>query len=291
MSGSPDSRHRTGSRTADLLHALDLQIRRAQDAADADHVHDLRVATRRFAQALHIFEAGIASAGRIRRELKPLMDAAGEVRDFDIAIKLIAKDNAAGEAKIVADIESKRAKAQSQLSAELQKLASKKAITHWETSISRSKPTGASDGAVLLAAQAMFDRGDKAGKAKSSPKALHRLRIAAKKLRYTLELGSNGISKKKIDKIGELQSKLGRIHDLEAVRELLKDYPGSKKLRATMRRKQRELSREFHKFWSAEFESKKRQQAWMSSIEGFANSLQVARRKPAARALRNRAAA
>ncbi len=291
MPFSPVSRHGASARTAELLHSLDLQIQRALKSADSGQVHDLRVATRRFAQALYVFGSADSRATKVRRELKPLMNAAGDVRDFDIAIKMIAKDNAAGDAKIVAAIEQERAKAQSRLSAELQKIAGRESITRWRKQISRNPETGGADHAILLAARLFFSRGETAGKAKSPPRALHRLRIAAKKLRYTLELGPGVMSRNQLEKIEQLQADLGKIHDLDAVRELLKEYPGSKKLRGSMRKEQRTLTREFHKFWSSEFDGKKQRRAWMSRIEKFAASLQPAERKPVQRAAPARRAA
>jgi hypothetical protein len=57
------------------------------------------------------------------------------------------------------------------------------------------------------------------------PQALHDLRIAAKRLRYSLETFSvclpDGMATDQADRVRDLQDVLGRIHDLDALRGLL----------------------------------------------------------------------
>lgn len=269
MPSSPDSRQFAATRTAALLRKLEAQIHAALQAADADRVHDLRVAARRFSQALYIFDSSIPGAARMRRQLKPLIRAAGAVRDFDIAVKFLARDDAAGDARIVAQIEQRRAQAQSRLSHVLEKISGGEALARWRSRISAGKSAPRPRRAILLTARTFFRRGREAGEPDSRAKTLHRLRISAKKLRYTLELAP-AVPAKQRAAIEQVQSDLGRIHDLEAVRKMLRDYRGSKPLRAVLREKQREFTLEFRKFWSAEFGGEKNRRVWMQSIAAFA---------------------
>ena len=58
-----------------------------------DAVHDLRVAIRRLNQCLRLFRDFFppGEARSIRRQLRKLMDLAGDVRNYDIAVELVKK--------------------------------------------------------------------------------------------------------------------------------------------------------------------------------------------------------
>jgi CHAD domain-containing protein len=78
--------------TATLLRRLAKEAGKAVRSSDADTVHDLRVAIRRMRGCLRLFAHFYPSKGRkeLGKELKNLMHAAGEVRDRDIALELLA---------------------------------------------------------------------------------------------------------------------------------------------------------------------------------------------------------
>lgn len=80
------------SQTAILLRRLAFQVSRCARSADADSVHDLRVAIRRFSRCLRVFAQFYPgnSWKKIRRRMDGLMDRAGSVRDLDIAMELLA---------------------------------------------------------------------------------------------------------------------------------------------------------------------------------------------------------
>src|SRR4030081_3288527 len=77
--------------TAILLRRLAFQVSRAAKSADHEAVHDLRVAIRRLNRCLRAFPQFYPGQSwkKIRRRLSHLMDAAGDVRDRDIAAKLL----------------------------------------------------------------------------------------------------------------------------------------------------------------------------------------------------------
>jgi CHAD domain-containing protein len=77
--------------TAVLLRRLAYQVSRAAKGADHDAVHDLRVAIRRLNRCLRVFSQFYPGQSwkKIRRRLSNLMDAAGDVRDRDIAAKML----------------------------------------------------------------------------------------------------------------------------------------------------------------------------------------------------------
>jgi len=68
-------------------------VGRAAKSADAEAVHDLRVAIRRLAQCLRVFEQFFPrdKTRKIRRELKEMVDLASEVRNRDVALALVAE--------------------------------------------------------------------------------------------------------------------------------------------------------------------------------------------------------
>lgn len=75
------------------------------DLDEIEHVHDMRVATRRLRAALEIF-APCFPAGRHRKALKKvkaLADALGERRDRDVSIEFLSRCSAqVGEADLAA---------------------------------------------------------------------------------------------------------------------------------------------------------------------------------------------
>jgi CHAD domain-containing protein len=76
------------------------QVRHASQALDADTIHDLRVSIRRLNSCLRIFAQFYPekAAKKVRRHLHALMQAAGEVRDCDIAAKLFHEAGSAPNA-------------------------------------------------------------------------------------------------------------------------------------------------------------------------------------------------
>jgi CHAD domain-containing protein len=295
MKSSVKPRHFTGARAASLLDSLDVQLRQTLKAPDSEQVHDLRVATRRFIQALVILESSSrGGVRRIRQELKPVMHRSGEVRDFDIVLKILSESDAPAAVKIAGRIKAKRAKSAAKLSQTLRKLVARKTISKWRSKLAPSRETQTVAGiklrgghadkkAVLRTAESFFDRGDKAYKSneskdsrpKHSARNLHRLRIATKKLRYTLELAlrPDGTHARKRDQVEELQSDLGHIHDYDAVTAILSKERGAKHLLRPHAKKQRSRLTKFQQYWKREFHGKKNRAAWMARITAFADTL------------------
>jgi CHAD domain-containing protein len=297
MSISPDPRQLACTRAGALLDSLDLHLRRALKTSDAEQIHALRVATRRFTQALVIFESFVRGSHGIREDLKLPMTLSGEVRDFDIALKILGDSDAAAP-KIIDSIERDRAKSERMLVKALAKMSERGTLGKWRLKLaSHQSETAKSAGAdtkkaVLRAARRFFDRGDKAFSVKDhNPKDstdhLHDFRIATKELRYTLELGSSpaGALRRKHEQVEELQSDLGDIHDFESVREIVSKYRGAKKLLGPLAKKQRKRIRKLRAYWKQEFGGKKNHAGWMRRITGVANSIlsseEPARRPPA----------
>ena len=88
------------SQTGILLRRFATQATRTARTADADSIHDLRVAIRRLSRCLRVFAQFYPphSWKPVRRRLADLMDSCGSVRDCDIAIELLKQASSIGDA-------------------------------------------------------------------------------------------------------------------------------------------------------------------------------------------------
>jgi CHAD domain-containing protein len=81
------------AQTTNLLETASTALSAAAKSPDAGAVHKMRVSIRRLQQALRLFSQFLnkRGAGRVRKQLKEVMAAAGELRNFDIAIPLVRR--------------------------------------------------------------------------------------------------------------------------------------------------------------------------------------------------------
>ncbi|MBS1857476.1 MAG: CHAD domain-containing protein [Acidobacteria bacterium] len=109
--------------TAVLLRRLAYEVNRVAraGAADAEAVHDLRVAIRRLSRCLRAFAAVYPGRSwkRVRRALRQMMDATAEVRDRDIAMGLLRDAGTANAAAPLRQLARQRGDAARHLAAEL----------------------------------------------------------------------------------------------------------------------------------------------------------------------------
>ncbi len=108
--------------SAILLRRLAFEVNRTSRNADPDTIHDLRVAIRRFSRCLRVFSQFFPGRSwkKARRRLGDLMEATGEVRDRDIALKLLKHAGAPPDAGGIAFLSRERGDASRRLVAELQ---------------------------------------------------------------------------------------------------------------------------------------------------------------------------
>jgi CHAD domain-containing protein len=78
------------AKTQELLEAAAAAICHTAESPDEEAVHKMRVSIRRLQQALRLFRKFLRDKGvtGVRRELKGIMEPAGELRNYDIALKL-----------------------------------------------------------------------------------------------------------------------------------------------------------------------------------------------------------
>lgn len=117
MTSSVSIRKHAGDEARALLRRLAYQVNRASRSTKAETVHDLRVSIRRFGQCLRIF-GQFYPKGRgkeVRKQLKTIMHAAGEVRNRDVTLDLVREAGITRGAKAVAIVARQRAEAGSKL--------------------------------------------------------------------------------------------------------------------------------------------------------------------------------
>src|SRR5690242_20084842 len=121
--------------TGILMRRFGLQVNRAARAADAETIHDLRVAIRRLNRCLRVFAQFYSGPSwkKMRRRLKDLMDACGRVRDRDIALELLSNAGFPPDSIVALRLKLERAEALHRLQTELQHWRGVGAARQWQT--------------------------------------------------------------------------------------------------------------------------------------------------------------
>jgi len=220
----------------------------ALDWSDIEGVHDMRVASRRLRSALHDFAPYLRKRrlSVARGELKAVAGALGKVRDHDVAIEELEKLAAGAPPEIVAGIEKfadERRAARVKTRAMLLDALTEQAIAQLREDFSGAlekavKPRGKRrkkkrNGERADESFTFRDAGREIITARLAEvhelsaslyhpldaEPLHRLRIAAKRLRYAIELFSQcfpaGTLKPFAEEVAALQSSLGTLHDCD----------------------------------------------------------------------------
>lgn len=226
---------------ADVLHLRFDEVLNqrgaALDPANIDGVHDMRVATRRLRGALRDFDEVVdcPPIKRVRKGLKNLADELGAVRDHDVAIVALEKLMDVAEDSAVQDGIA-RFKDERRVLREEKYLDLMKVISVTSIEDLRQDFTSAVDKALgqreLFQPASLRAAGRDVIKDRSkdlldlgnniydpfSKKALHKLRICAKRLRYAIEL-FGACWQDSLDPfakdVNRLQSRLGEVHDCD----------------------------------------------------------------------------
>ena len=196
---------------------------------DIEHVHQLRVATRRARAALHLFSDLLPQRQTrwMKRRLRELRTAAGNARDLDVlALRLqcIAEEKEGRHVRPVLEhVVALRRKAQKPLAASYKK-AKSKGFKQRSRAISKAirwkhkeqEPTFAEAARGKLAP--LVDKFFTAAAADLSDiKALHQMRISGKQVRYTMELLAGAFDESFRRELyvifAEVQEMLGTIND------------------------------------------------------------------------------
>ncbi|MGV3604815.1 MAG: CHAD domain-containing protein [Planctomycetaceae bacterium] len=246
----------------------------ATQREDIEHVHRLRVATRRTMTALKLFRKVLPARALkgLRKTLKRIQKVAGEARDLDVLMLGLTKSRHAGKQGMALALLKERKGVQRELKElywdlrkgkSLKKQADKLIKQVRNCKQGKAKQAFGPWGQKQLreVSQRFFEA---APQDTGDLKQLHRFRIRGKELRYTLELVAGGgpaaLRTKVYPAMEQLQEKLGAIHDsLVAMKrmERLSEDEKRSSLRpfavATAKRKSARLKRQvkaFGRWWT-----------------------------------------
>jgi CHAD domain-containing protein len=242
----------TGSargQAAGVRHALARTLTRRVEAlagqlpgalkGDVDAVHDARVATRRLREVVPIVTVGHEDrkSARLRRRLRKLTRALGPVRELDVASKLFddreGRRRSPGVAALRRHLRDERDKAFERLERAFDRPRAERLLARLGKLDEhlREGPDMASDADLERARRALADsaieRARQLGDAIAASGAIfivervHAVRIAAKRLRYALELAGElrlVPTGALVSRLRRIQDVLGDLHDLDVLR-------------------------------------------------------------------------
>jgi CHAD domain-containing protein len=225
---------RKRSVTKQLLHRRAQELKRQLPkaaAGDDRGVHQARVATRRLREAVPILSSGLknSKAGKARRKIRRLTKALGTVRELDVTVGIL-DELAAGAAlprnaleEVRAHVIAERDERFATMAKRLEGVNTDK-LNRRLTSVAEACDAATTEqwrsvlGArILKRAKRLGSAIDDAGKM-YAPEHLHEVRIAAKKLRYALELAADvriPDARRLVGAMKNAQELLGRLHDLQ----------------------------------------------------------------------------
>jgi CHAD domain-containing protein len=218
------------AKAAERLKTLAANLRLAKKhPGDADPIHDLRVSIRRFNQSVRIFK-DLWDHGhyrKMRRRLRKLMELCGVVRNCDIAIEVLEAAGAPASRALKTHLRKLRSAGESEVKERLQDWN-----FHWRSWLhakeGKSRSIEAQAHAVVRPLQREYVKASAiAARPETNPEKLHELRLAAKHLRYTLEIFgplAGAEWEQQIEGIREVQELLGAVNDCVTAISLIKGH-------------------------------------------------------------------
>jgi CHAD domain-containing protein len=124
------------------LGRLVFEIHNTAKTLDVEAIHDLRVAIRRFSQSLAAFTPLLPKqqVKKVRKRLRRLRNAAGEVRDRDIALALLAGEGFKGEDGLCVRLVEERKQAERTLVEEVRRWTGSNLSEKWRTALQLDQP-------------------------------------------------------------------------------------------------------------------------------------------------------
>lgn len=236
-----------------LLQRRALALRRHLSAAVAGKdtgVHQARVASRRLREALPVLTEGLhgTKKSKAQRKIRRLTQALGTVRELDVTLHLIDE---LGErpgiprpalSDVRAQVIEEREKRRAMMLERVGKVNTRKLSRRLrEVADALSSPAPGHSWRAALAtrivrrARRLEKAIDEAGQI-YAPEALHLVRIAAKKLRYALEIADESGAAPcpaAVRTIKRVQETLGRLHDLQVLQHHVADVGATPRSRRT----------------------------------------------------------
>jgi CHAD domain-containing protein len=227
---------RTPRVTTLLLQRLARALKRHLPQAVAGNdrgVHQARVTSRRLREAVPVLATGLkgSKSGKARRKIRRLTRALGTVRELDVTMQLLDElarspqvSRTAVEdvrARVVKERDSRRKLMLERLEGvNVEKLDRRLSSVGTALTEAKTEPWRKALAARLLARSRRLTLAmDEAGHM-YAPERLHAVRIAAKKLRYGLELAADSGLRQAaphVRTIKRTQDMLGKLHDLQVL--------------------------------------------------------------------------
>ncbi|MGH9666997.1 MAG: CHAD domain-containing protein [Bryobacteraceae bacterium] len=282
-----DMREYAIGQVTNLLARFAFELRRALKSRNADSIHDLRVAGRRFDQALEFFAPFVPEreAKKVRKRLRRLLEATGELRNYDVVLALAEELGLPAGDAAARKLRSDRADAAREVTTLLKKFARRDFSSRWRNRLGLAgldAHQGKGDPitvwksaryALPLAAGKFFHAGRKALKSEGSVKPLHEFRLATKSFRYSLELFQpiyGPAMDRRLDSLRQLQQVLGEIHDYAMAQEVLSAAGTRKKLLLRFKQRERENVAAFQQYWNDTMDAEGAQRQWIAYLSQFA---------------------
>jgi CHAD domain-containing protein len=218
------------------VHELNLHIAGVREAADIEFVHQMRVASRRLRAAMGLFEEAL-NLKPFKKAIKRITGDLGDARDLDVQISFLEKYlqklsdpvYAPGIKRIALRLRQQRETVQAHVIEALDRLEKSAALEEMsqkmrETLVQARLRGSSSDAAGLrivaateidVRLQELLSYEPCVNNAASVDQH-HQMRIAAKKLRYTMEIFASLFPPALtgyLDNVKEVQKILGDIHD------------------------------------------------------------------------------
>lgn len=202
----------------------------AAKAGDATSVHQARVATRRLRAALPLVATG-SKAGKLTKSVRRLTRVLGPVRELDVALLILEDLERSGEVpqagieRLRASIVEERRRLQVAVRDQIDDFnldkVRKRALAAARKHDDDKKPREGGSSATTRERASRRARRMAAAIENAAglylPDRLHEVRIAVKKLRYTLELEGTVRNPARLRTLKNAQELLGRMHDLEVL--------------------------------------------------------------------------
>jgi CHAD domain-containing protein len=298
-----------------LLERVEGEWRRCAECSDADAVHDFRVSLRRFGETLRLFKDLEPKTGlkQVRSERRQIMQLAGRTRDVDIARESFVHAEVAVPADLDNFLANERAIAEAALRASLAVGLATAFDRRWSAALRLSDPepqepavlseppasngksiwrTGEGSAAnaerVLPGLLEEYCRkGEKLAVEGVKAARLHELRLAAKHLRYALELFRPIYGRKMDDlltSLKESQTELGEISDCTATIAWLKEKkivrrPEGQHLRSYLEHRAAKGATKFVNYWSDHFGLPAFREHWIRYLKIYAGRMPPRPRK------------
>ena len=262
-------------RCSELLTKMAEAFKKAQQHPGPGAIHDVRVSIRRLRQCLDVFGARFPkqTVEKIDNRVHKVLKAAGELRNFDIALELL-KQSKHADKKMMGALREDRKDGGDAIQERLANLSEKNSIEKWRAKLlpaadSDDRGEDASKEARRLLprlATQFFDAGERAANPDCPPALMHKFRIRSKKFRYTLELFAplyGDELEKRMDALREVQTRLGDINDCVATVDLLKDYQRhsgdeSAALIANLEKHAIQKTAAFRRWWTKSFHTEQK---------------------------------